>query len=169
MTVAKGHVVRTEPAAGTKQKPGTVVNLVISQGPPPVTIPSSVIGKPADEVEHGLKTLGLSVKRTQANDDNIPSGDVIRIETGTAGTGAGKLTVPRGTTVTMVVSKGPVMVKVPRLRGMSKSDAEQTLRDAGLVPDPDTPLYFGNTVYGQSPSADSVVPHGTTVRFVILP
>jgi hypothetical protein len=38
-----------------------------------------------------------------------------------------------------------------------------------LVPDPDTPLYFGNTVYGQSPRADSVVPHGTTVRFVILP
>ena len=169
LTVAKGHVIRTDPAAGTQQKPGTLVNLVVSLGPPPVTIPSSVIGKPADQVEHGLQTLGLGVKRTQAHDDHVPSGDVIRIDTGSAGSGAGKLTVPKGTTVSMVVSIGPVMVKVPSLRGMSKSDAEQALRDVGLVPDPDTPLYFGNTVYGQSPGGGSVVPHGTSVRFVILP
>ena len=169
MTVKKGLLISTEPAAGTEVKPGTRVTLVMSSGPPPVTIPSSVIGKPADQVEHGLQTLGLTVKRTQANDDNVPLGDVIRIDTGTAGSGPGKLTVPKGTTVTMVVSKGPVMVTVPSLHGMSKSEAEQTLRDVGLVPDPDTPLYFGNTVYGQSPSANSVVPHGSSVRFVILP
>jgi serine/threonine-protein kinase len=169
MTVTKGHVIRTDPAAGTKQKPGAVVNLVVSQGPPPVTIPASVVGKPASEVEHGLQTLGLRVKQTQANDDNIDSGDVIRVDTGTAGSGANHMTVPRGTTVTMVVSKGPVMVTVPKLRGMSKSDAERALRAVGLVPDSDQPLLFGNTTYGQSPSAGSVVPHGTRVRFILLP
>jgi serine/threonine-protein kinase len=165
MTVKSGLVITTQPAPGAKVKPGTKVTLVMSSGPPPVTIPS-VTGKPADEVEHGLQTLGLRVKRTEANDDKIDSGDVIRIDTGTAGSGANHMTVPRGTTVTMVVSKGPVMVKVPYVRFKSLSDAEQILEAAGFQVHVNKPLGFGNTVVAQNPGSGSVAPHGSTVTLI---
>ena len=166
MTVKKGLVISTDPAAGAKVPPGTKVTLVLSSGPPPVTIPASVVGKPAAEVEHGLQTLGLRVKRTEVNDDNVPSGDVVRVDTGAAGSGANHLTVPRGTTVTMVVSKGPVMVKVPYVRFKSLSDAEQLLESAGFTVHVNKPLGFGNTVVAQNPGSGAIAPHGSTVTLI---
>jgi serine/threonine-protein kinase len=169
MTVKKGLVIGTSPAAGAQVTPGTKVTLIMSTGPPLVTIPGSVIGKPADEVAHTLGTLGLTVKTTQANDDHIDSGDVIRIDTGTAGTGAGGMTVPKGTQVTMIVSKGPVMVQVPSLRGLGESAAKRELESVGLMADAQHPVLVGNNVVYQTPGAGSLVPHGSTVTFYLFP
>jgi serine/threonine-protein kinase len=109
----------------------------------------------------------LQVKRAEANDDNVPSGDVVRIDTGTAGTGTNHLTVPKGTPVTMVVSKGPVMVRVPPVRFKSLSEAEDLLASVGLKVHVNKPLGFGNTVVASSPGEKSLVAHGTTVTLIV--
>ena len=168
MKVPKGKVLRTDPAAGSKLKPGATVTIVLSAGPPLVTIPD-VTGKPADQVSHGLATLGLKVKTTKTNDDTVAAGNVIRVDTGSAGTGDGGRTVPKGTTVTMVVSKGPVMVTVPPLSGLSQSQAEQALASVGLQGDPKHPVFVGNRVVYQSPGAGSIIPHGSTVKYYLFP
>ena len=40
----EGEVIRTDPAAGTQQRQGTTINLVVSSGPERQAVPSEVIG-----------------------------------------------------------------------------------------------------------------------------
>ena len=70
-----------------------------------------------------------------------------------------------GTTVTMIVSKGPPPVQVPNVVGQSLSSATATLQAAGLKVDarkllPGPSL---NRVYNQNPSGGTL-PRGSTVQ-----
>ncbi len=59
-TVAKGRVVATRPAAGTRVDEGSTVVLVVSSGPPPVRVSASaLVGRPAADARSTLATRGL--------------------------------------------------------------------------------------------------------------
>ena len=60
-TVAKGLVISSDPGAGTTVFRGDTVQLVVSEGPPPVTMPN-VVDQPKDAAIAQLKALGLKVK-----------------------------------------------------------------------------------------------------------
>jgi serine/threonine-protein kinase len=60
-TVAKGVVISTSPKAGATVLRGDTVQLIVSEGPPPVTVPN-VIDQPRAAAIAQLQTLGLKVR-----------------------------------------------------------------------------------------------------------
>jgi beta-lactam-binding protein with PASTA domain len=99
-TVPAGAVIRTNPASGTMVNPGTVVALVVSSGPCPVTVPS-VAGMTRAAATAAITGAGLTVGAvTEAFSDTVPAGSVIS-QSPAAGAQA-----PPGSAVALVVSKG---------------------------------------------------------------
>ena len=77
--------------------------------------------------------------------------------------------VPVGSTVELLVSKGPPPVEVPYLIDMKRDDAVYLLQDLGLNVEvnepPFTPL---NRVISQDPAAGTLIPAGSTVTITII-
>ncbi|MFN8125818.1 MAG: Stk1 family PASTA domain-containing Ser/Thr kinase [Candidatus Nanopelagicales bacterium] len=59
--VAKGVVITTEPGPGATVYRGDTVQVIVSEGPPPVTMPN-VVDQPRDNAVAQLEALGLKVK-----------------------------------------------------------------------------------------------------------
>jgi serine/threonine-protein kinase len=74
-----------------------------------------------------------------------------------------------GDTVTLKISKGPVMVEVPDVVGMSVDDAEHKLQDSGFDVEKDRGLLglFGDTVKKQSVAGGDEAPKGSTITIQI--
>jgi len=72
-TVQKGHVIRTDPKAGTQVDPGSRVTLVVASGF--VTVPK-VTGKSIDAARTQLNDLGLQVNSLGQPSDQ-PEGTVL--------------------------------------------------------------------------------------------
>jgi serine/threonine-protein kinase len=156
-TVAQGSVISSSPAAGQQLPVNAPVALVISKGPAPVAVPDTT-GKPVADAQNALTGAGFKVALAtdQAYSDTVAAGSVAAQDvTGTA--------VP-GTTVTLTLSKGPQPVPVPSVLGMSEADATKALTAAGFKVKSTGLNFFGlSSVAGQSPTAGTVTPKGTTV------
>ena len=124
--VPEGQVVASSPKAGTPLKRGSVVALTVSKGRQPVTV-TNFTGKPLDAARNTLGKAGLVVEVSgEENSDTVPSGSVISQDP------AGG-TLFKGDKVTMVVSKGPVLVTVPGgLIGKQFTVVRQILTTAGF-------------------------------------
>ena len=78
-------------------------------------------------------------------------------------------TLFKGDTVTLVVSKGPVLVEVPNVVGQQVQRARRILLDAGFTVEVREALGgFFHTVRLQDPAAGSKVPKGSTVTLTIV-
>ncbi len=122
-----GEVCEQNPDAGTEKPSGTKVNIVISKGAKPaekVEVPA-LVGKTKAEAEAALAAVGLKGSATEENND-ADEGKVFE-----QGTEAGK-EVEKGSTVEYKVSKGPDTATVPGVVGQSKTDATNTLSNAGF-------------------------------------
>jgi eukaryotic-like serine/threonine-protein kinase len=129
---------------------GSAIDLTVSAGPEPRSVPESIVDKALNEVQSLLESLGLVVATTEEFSDAVPTGRVI-----SSPEAGGK--VPKGGTVALVVSKGPPVVVVPNVFGLSAVVAAQRLEAIGLV----VSSIFGSptrTVTGTNPAS------GTTVR-----
>ena len=160
--VAAGLVISTEPKAGTELKRGAEVDLVVSKGRQPIPVPDFT-NKPADQATKALGDLGLKVDATeQQNSDTVPKGNVI-----SQSPAGGNLF--KGDQVTLVVSKGPVLVKVPDVTGKQADEARQILEGAGFKVEEKRVLggLFG-TVHHTEPGAGTEAPKGSTVTMVIV-
>ncbi|MDO8307117.1 MAG: Stk1 family PASTA domain-containing Ser/Thr kinase [Actinomycetota bacterium] len=157
-----GTVVSSDPKAGTPQKPGTAVDMVVSKGPRPVPVPD-VEGRKIGAARDALQEAGLKVDVTQKYSNSVADGVVISVKP-KAGT-----VVDSGSRVALVVSKGPPPVVVPNLIDMPKGRALAALKKAGLqanvVEGAATPL---NRVYSQDPPAGTEVPRGSTVTIRVI-
>jgi serine/threonine-protein kinase len=160
--VALGMVVSSSPKAGTAAKPGSTVDLIVSKGPRPVPVPA-VVGKKAAAARAALVAAGLKVDASQKFSEKVADGVVISVKPV-----AGKV-VDSGTTVALVVSKGPPPVTVPNLVDMPRDKAISRLRGLGLrvsvVESNFTPL---DRVISQDPAAGTSIPKGSTVTIRIL-
>lgn len=157
-TVAKGHVVSTNPAADATVPAGTTVTLVVSKGRAPVSV-ADVTGKPVDQAESLLRAQGFNPHVTQAYNDTVHSGLVVST-TPRAGTAA-----PYGSQITIVESRGPQLFTVPSVQGQSVHDAIAAIRAAGFVPKLVAIFPAGpGRVVRESPSGGSREPRGTTVE-----
>jgi serine/threonine-protein kinase len=79
-------------------------------------------------------------------------------------------TATNGSTVTIFVSRGPKLVKVPVLVGTQRRTAVQLIRSRGLVPEvgeEETESAPGGEVLDQSPSAGQQVEPGSTVSILV--
>ena len=161
--IAGGAVVTTNPPPGTKLKRGQPVTLVVSKGPAPVVLPSYV-GKSADQTVAALTKLGLTSTSTTAYSKTVPSGSVIST-TPAAGT-----PLPKGSTVALVVSKGPPLVVVPDLYRTKEADARATLTGLGFKVTVTYPIGFTpfGRVVRQSVAAGSTAPWGSTIQIDVV-
>lgn len=161
-TVAKDVVISQDPAPDTSVKRDTPVNVVISKGRQPIPVPT-VVDKPADEAQKALEALGLKVVRGEpVNSETVPSGAVV---SQTPATG----TLFKGDTVTIVPSKGPVLVQVPDVTLKKVNDATKILKDLGLQVK--VSQVFGGvlkTVRFQDPAAGTMVRRGTVITLTVI-
>ncbi|UVI34657.1 protein kinase domain-containing protein [Brevibacterium spongiae] len=102
--------------------------LVIANLPEPTSIvPGQLAGKQVEEVTSQLEDSELKAEPKEVFDDTVPAGVVI----GTEPVSGSELAPD--STVTVVVSKGEEKFAVPKLEGLSRSDAEEALKKAHLA------------------------------------
>jgi beta-lactam-binding protein with PASTA domain len=164
-SVPDGAVISQAPVAGTVVPPGSVVNFVISQGPPPVPVPN-VVGQTLADAETALAAASFARGTvTSANDPSVPPGVVIA-----QAPGANIPAVP-GSSVNLTISLGPVMVTVPNVVGMGQGAAQTAIVSNGLAVGP-VALAFdavvaAGAVIGQAPAGATSVPFGSAVNLTV--
>ena len=157
LTVPRGSVVATRPAGGTVLGPDQVVTLVVSSGKPKVQVPE-VAGQPAEVAQQTLAAANLRARVERVFDDR-PEGQAVGTDPG-AGARA-----PWGSTVVLRVSKGPDLVDVPDVVGLSKEEAAERLRAAGLKASFVLPV--GSRVVQQQPGPGDRAKRGSEVRLLL--
>ncbi|MEE9097867.1 Stk1 family PASTA domain-containing Ser/Thr kinase [Pseudarthrobacter phenanthrenivorans] len=157
-----GAVLSQDPAPGIPARHGTPVALGVSKGPQPIPVPE-VIGKPRNDAVAAVQAAGLTaeVAPDEVFDRNVPEGAVVSQSPANG-------TLNRGGTVTLTISKGPRMVKVPSYIGKQASDARKALEALGFQVRVNNILggFFG-TVRDQSP-VDREVPEGSVVTITVV-
>lgn len=160
-----GKIVSQSPTAGEQVPPGSKVNIVVSLGPCPVTVPN-ILWRTRSEAESMITGAGLVVGIVSEQcDDTIPANRIIN-QYPQAGQ-----QVSAGSTVNFAVSTGPCLVTVPNIVSYKQSIAENILTTAGLVVGEVTqqchPNIRAGIVISQSPSAGTQVNFGTSVDLVL--
>ncbi|HVD38092.1 MAG TPA: PASTA domain-containing protein, partial [Solirubrobacterales bacterium] len=138
------------------------VDLTISAGPGQGEVPSTA-GLSEAAATKRIEAAEFEVEVERINSDSVEEGLVIRSEPG------GGNTATKGSTVTLFVSRGPKLVKVPVLVGAQRETAVQRLRSHGLeasVSEEESPEPKGRVIR-QSPDAGSRVEPGSTVAIVV--
>jgi serine/threonine-protein kinase len=132
--IRPGEVLYSTPAAGERVPTGGTVELAVSNGPAPRTVPALVdaAGQPRSALDV-LAEMGRLGLRPSSIDDVVdpsrPLGTVVSIDPG-SGT-----QVPRGTEVSMVVVVAEDdSATVPWVEGLQESTALSAMETAGLVP-----------------------------------
>ncbi|MFE6160239.1 Stk1 family PASTA domain-containing Ser/Thr kinase [Streptomyces sp. NPDC056486] len=161
--VRKGSVVSTDPKSGSKRKAGSAIAMVVSKGEA-IDVPD-VTGDSQSDATLDLEDAGLKVriatKRVHSEEDKGTVVDQSPRE--------GEKQLAEGDTVTLTLSKGPEMIEVPDVEGMSVDDATQKLEDAGFDVDEDRGLLgiFGDKVESQSVEGGDNAPKGSTITIKI--
>jgi serine/threonine-protein kinase len=160
--VPEGQVVSAKPGPGANLKKGATVALTVSKGRRPIDVPD-LTGKDATIASRQLSALGLKVDATkQQNSDTVGKGKVISQDPRDG-------TLFKGDKVTLVVSKGPVLVDVPNVVGQQLDQARTALEGAGFKVEVRRALggFFG-TVRLQDPAGGGKAPKGSTVTLTIV-
>jgi serine/threonine-protein kinase len=135
---------------------GSTVNVIVSAGPEPRTIPQ-LSGLPPDQVEQTLKGLGLVPARGEDVFDPVVAAGLVAASNPPPGT-----QVARDSTVTFQVSKGADLVTVPNMYLMTLQQATAALNAAGLTVGP----ILGDpsrAVVASAPPFGSQAPRGSAV------
>jgi serine/threonine-protein kinase len=154
--VAAGSVIGTDPPVGTAVAPDSQVTMTVSEGPAPVQVPD-VAGRTYDEAAQIVAGAHLGASRGEDQfSSTVEAGKVIGTNP-PAGSSA-----PRDSAVAIVVSKGPELVEVPPLVGLTLEAAQAALQARGF--EVDTVSYLpGRVVRSSNPAAGSKVGRGTKV------
>ena len=161
-TVEEGKVISTNPEAGTTVRPDTAVNVTVSKGRKPVEV-TDFTGKKASDAEARMKKQGLVVKREEKFSDDVDEG-VVMSQSPKSGT------LYKGDEVTLVVSKGPELVQVPRVIAQGVDAAKKKLQDLGFeVKVENSNQYIGlGFVLNTDPGAGKKVPKGSTITLFLI-
>jgi len=158
-TVPAGSVAGFDPAPGTELRRDEEITMVVSLGPAPREIPA-VAGSSRADAEAALAAQGFVVEVREDFSHDVAAGIALGTE---PAPDAGPQ--PVGTTIVLVISKGPDLVAVPDVRGMDRETATITLQAAGFVVE--TTSFLGNRVCQQSPEALALAERGSTVSILL--
>jgi serine/threonine-protein kinase len=164
-TVAAGHVINTDPAAGTEADVGSPVTVFVSSGPAAVRVPD-VAGQSQTGAEASLTGAGLSVGTiTHQSSTTQSPGTVI------SQTPRGGASLAPGGKVNLTVAQAPKEVAVPNVVGKSEPLASAALGGAGFTPKaasaPTTEESKVGVVLKQSPAGGARARKGATVTIVV--
>jgi serine/threonine-protein kinase len=152
-SIEEGRVVGTEPPTGEFGEADEPIELQVSKGPDLVAVPS-VDGDSKADATAELRAAGFTVDLVREESREVDEGTVIRTEPG------GGEYAERGSSIQLVVSKGPPLATVPDLRCMSKKQARDALRAAGFEAESEG---SGSRVVDQNPGPGDRAPEGSTV------
>ena len=125
-SVPAGSVIRTQPPSNTVINPDSLVTIIVSVGPEAFPIPY-VLDIETERAIYVVEESGFTLGQLlEVNDENIPRGFVIS-QNPVAGT-----KMSPGTTVDLVVSKGPSLIEISDLSRKSPEDAIQILETLGF-------------------------------------
>jgi len=130
--IAAGLVMGSDPEVGTAVQKGVAITLVVSQGPQPLDLPT-LIGTDVEAAHAAVQEHWSLQDDVVQFDAEVPKGTVIDALGQIDGEQASLAEVAQygeQQPITLVVSAGPL----PDVAGLSPSDAEQKIRDAGLTP-----------------------------------
>ena len=152
--VAKGSVIGTNPAIGSRVSKGGTVLLIVSKGPHMIAVPQ-VTGSPLATAQAALRHAGLVPgKVVQQTSTTIASGIVIST------TPAANVAWPQNRPVDLVVSTGQ---PVPNFVGQQKAVAEQWAQANSVslneVADPKSDQPAGTITQQSVPPNSSFTPH----------
>ena len=138
------------------------VTLTVSSGPGSGKVPATA-ALPREEAIEKLEAAGFGAKVETVNSATVEEELVIHSEPS-----AGK-TATHGSDITLFVSTGPKLAKVPVLVGSQRRLAVQQIRGRGLTPgvSEEEDSSPAGEVISQSPSAGSEVEAGSTVSIVV--
>lgn len=107
---------------------GSSVLLVVSSGPQPRIVPEGLVDGSFEQAEAALAEVQLVAEKVDVFSDDVEAGLVVALDPGQGAE------VPRDSVVQVEVSKGPDLVKVPKISGKTLDEANKALEAAGLVP-----------------------------------
>ncbi|WP_063835950.1 Stk1 family PASTA domain-containing Ser/Thr kinase [Actinacidiphila yeochonensis] len=155
-SVPRGSVVSTDPKGAVESRPGAAVDLAVSRGRE-VDVPD-VVGDSVADAQQKLEDAGLKVVLAPGKvySDDVGK-DKVALESPGSGARAGA-----GDSVTISVSRGPQLFEVPDVTGKKEGDAKKVLEAAGFKVRA-IDLFFGGSVFSQSPGGGAQKPKGTTI------
>ncbi|MEM9172813.1 MAG: PASTA domain-containing protein, partial [Pseudomonadota bacterium] len=125
--VPVGNIISQNPVSGTMVSAGTTVNLTVSLGPANISVPN-VVGLAQAQAEMDITGAGLVVGSvTLQADVNVAPGNVISQSPDAMTLAAA------ATPVDLVVSAGPDAVPVPDIVGLTETEANPVVVNAGLA------------------------------------
>ncbi|EJN51206.1 PASTA domain protein [Actinomyces sp. ICM58] len=160
--VPQGQVISQSVAAGTSLAHDSAVDIVLSKGRQPLTVPT-LSGLSASAAKSAIEDLGLVAAPTDAYSDTVAEGQVISQQTREGST------LHRGDSVAYTVSKGPEKVAIPDVVGLQREEARSRLESAGFTVKEEAVLggFFG-TVRSSDPAAGTMTKKGSTVTITIV-
>jgi len=124
-TIPKGLVISSNPSNGQKVKRDTPVTILVSKGVEEIAY-TTYVGQSGDQAQNELTDAGFNVESSFAYSETIAAGAVV------SQTPAGLVSAPKGSTITLVVSKGSKFVFIPNVYSIETSKAIAALKDLGL-------------------------------------
>ena len=157
-------VITSDPEPGGQVAEGGTVDAVISKGPERYLVPD-VTGMTPDAAAAAITAANLVAgAQTEAFDDTVAVGSVSGTEPEIGAS------LKPGTSVSILISKGPKPVPVPDVDAKKSAAAQSALTDVGLLPVV-TEKYSEKVPEGQvikvTPKPGTVVNSGTEVELVV--
>jgi len=156
-------VLAQDPKAGEKVNQNTKVRINVSSGPKPVSVPN-VVGQAYDSAASLLQGQGFAVAKRLV-DSNQPAGVVVDSDPKPGSS------VAPGSSITLLVSKGPKEQQVPSVENLDVDTAKGILQDSGfkwkIVFQDTTDGSLDGVVITQDPSAATKAPPGTVVTLTV--
>lgn len=143
---------------------GLGYSLYQSTQPKNVNIPD-VKGKNSEVAIQILEAAGFTTDIQNEKSDTVPEGDIISQDP------AGRSTAAAGSTISLKVSSGEQLVKVPDVRGYNQATATRMLQEEGLevgdISHDNSPSYGKDQVMRTEPVPDRKVARGTKINLVL--
>lgn len=162
--VDEGLIISQSPDAGTIAEKGSTIDVVVSRGPKLTEVPN-LVGLTEAEARDALSNAGLTpAPLDDQYSAEFEAGIVFQQKPDPMES------VPEGSAVQYVVSRGKKIVSVPNVRGMQRAEAEATLREAGFKPTTreqfDEKIAAGKVI-SQNPAAGLEVAEGSSVTITV--
>ena len=159
--VEEGLIISSNPPAGSDTKKGSLISLVISKGIQQMSL-TSFVGLSSDQALNELNSLGAIVISKYEYSDTVMAGKVISQDPD------GSTPVAKGAKVTLVISKGPSAIAIPKVIGKSLDEATLILENLGFtVKSKSIGKNKNKVVIGISPKYDTKVKPGSTVTLTL--
>jgi len=163
-SVPAGSVIRTQPPSNTVINPDSLVTIIVSVGPEAFPIPY-VLDIETERAIYVVEESGFTLGQLlEVNDENTPRGFIIS-QNPVAGT-----KMSPGTSVDLVVSKGPSLIEISDLSRKSPEDAIQILETLGfeyeLIEEYSEDVEIG-LVSGTIPEAGEIVSPDELIQVIV--